>query len=555
MKINRESRFSRVPANLDIQRSKFDRSSQFKCTFNTGDLVPCFVDEVLPGDTFSLDTSFVCRMATPLFPVMDNCFLDFWFFFVPNRLLWEHWKELNGENNVSAWIPNQEYSTPKIVAPAGGWPEGSIADYFGIPTKVGGIKVNALPFRAYKLIWNEWFRSEALQDPELVNVGDVEVENALTNNYTKLLKVNKRHDYFTSALPSPQRGPSVLLPLGESAPVYFSDDDNDYLTQADAGYPVWDMPYLDGGDGYYRAIWSFDEDNSEAKLVAENSEEPYEIDFGYSKPTIINARTDLRNATAATINQLRQAFAVQRLYERDARSGSRYREFLKAHFGVSVPDATVQVPEYLGGASVPINISQVVQTSGSDIDGQTTPQGNVAGYSKTVVQRKGSFTKSFSEHGFIIGVMAARTMRSYQQGLNRLWTRSDRLSYYLPVLANLGEQPILNQEIYATGIVSVDSSVFGYQEAWAEYRYKPSYVAGKFRSNAAGTLDSWHYADDYDSQPYLSAEWLQEPTANVDRTLAVSSESSDQFIIDMWFNLTCVRPMPLYSVPGLLDHH
>ena len=573
MNRNSNSRFAQAPQ-VDIQRSTFDRSSGHKTTFNAGKLVPIYVDEVLPGDTFEMKTSAIIRGSTPIFPVMDNANLDIYFFFVPNRLVWDHWKEFNGENTTSKWEQTTEYSIPQMAPPIGngsvvGWEKGTLADYMGIPTLVGpgasqtnsNWTVNHLPFRAYCLIWNEWFRDQNLQDPVLIDTGDSQTngshlvpENnqnttaiyqaALTG--ANLLPVNKYFDYFTGALPEPQKGPDVLLPLGNTAPVITINKQNEVIPK----YPItfWSNAFTQLGETHDLGIQVTGQ--KVGKLVhAKNGETVSEPIGAYPN----NLVADLGNATAATINELRLAFQLQKLYERDARGGTRYIEIIKSHFGVTSPDARLQRPEYLGGERIPINIDQVIQTSGT-AEG-TTPQGNTGAYSLTGNQ--GSYFKhSFVEHGYILGLACVRTEHTYQQGLEKIWNRKNRFDFYWPALANIGEQAILNKEIYLQAVKEVDEQAFGYQEAWAEYRYKPSRVSSAFRSNiTSGSLDAWHYADYYEELPKLSAEWVQETYKNVDRTLAVQSTLEDQYIADFWFKCKCTRPMPIYSIPGLIDHH
>lgn len=554
MNRNQYTRFSRNPANVDIERSSFDRSSQYKTTLSAGKLIPFYIDEVTAGDTFSLDTSFVCRMATPIAPVMDTAFLDKWYFFVPHRILWENWKAMNGEDDPSAWNTPTEYIAPMIkpLDPDAGFPAFSNADYLGLPTNVPNIEVNAMPFRALAMIWNEFFRDQNLQEPLLINKGGASsVDRVYANS---LFDVNKRHDFYTSALPSPQKGPSVLLPLTGFAPVVPMADDwsADQLRLADYNFPRFtsmvsgSYTTVDGTTGNGGTVLAGSAGSSNMGLDTAGATN------GTDGLTFTNLGAD-GTGYEVTINAMRLAFAIQRIFERDARGGSRYREFIKNHFNVTMPDSTAQIPEYLGGESDVINMSQVVQQSATD---SVTPQGNTAGLSKTV-GRNHSFAKSFVEPGYVIGVMAVRTLHSYQQGIDKLWSRKSRFDWYLPALAHIGEQPILVKEIYATGNVDVDESVFGYQEAWADYRYKQSRVTAAFRSNyTGGSLDFWHYADDYESRPFLSADWIKETSVNVERTLAVSEELSPntQFIVDIWIDLKCARPMPLYSIPGLLDH-
>ncbi len=549
MNRNTESHFSVNPINLDIQRSKFVRPSTHKTTFNAGNLIPIYVDEVLPGDTFKMNMSSVIRMSTPIYPVMDNANLDVYFFFVPNRLVWDHWKEFFGENNSTHWEQPVEYEVPQITAPAGGWAKGTIADYMGIPTKIENISVQALPFRAYCKIWNDWFRDQNLKDPAMISMDETTTAGANTGDYVTNaekgalpLKVAKYHDYFTAALPEPQKGPEVTIGgLTSYAPVITKTETTNQTT------PLrWqEISGTQTGTGKLAIFYNNASNNETVGKMWDNQ------NSGYQTIAPNNLYADLSGGTATSINALRQAFAIQRLYEKNARGGTRYIEIIKAHFGVQSPDARQQRSEYLGGTRVPINMDQVVQTSNSG-DG-ITPQGNTAAYSLTAFNES-MFTKSFTEHGYIIGLACIRTEHTYQQGIERFWSRKKMLDYYFPTLANLGEQAILNKEIYAQGNAT-DDEAFGYQEAWAEYRYKPSRVSGAMRSNYQTTLDAWHYADKYTKQPILSSEWIDETSANIDRTLAVQSTTEDQFIADFYFACEATRPMPLYSIPGLIDHH
>lgn len=565
MNRNTESHFSLSP-HVDISRSRFDRSASLKTSFNAGDVVPFFLEEVLPGDTFSVDTSKVVRMQTLLTPMMDNVYLDTYYFFVPNRLVWDHWKEFCGENTESAWIPQTEYTMPQITSPAGqGWSVGTLADYFGIPTGVAGLSVSALPFRAYALIMNEWFRDQNLQDPLVVPTDDSTVAGVNTGTLVtdvakggKPFIAAKYHDYFTSALPAPQKGPDVTIPVATGGEINVVGNGKALAITDGTALGSWaglrDSRYsVNYAQNLGLAVGSVSA-NTGAFATADAAK-------AVGVPTLDQLAGHPENsgligvqsavAQAATINQLRLAFQIQKFYEQQARGGSRYTEVVRSFFGVTSPDARLQRPEYLGGNRVPINVNQIVQQSGTQSG--TTPQGTVVGQSLTT-DKHSDFTKSFTEHGLIIGVMVARYDHTYQQGLNRLWSRKDKFDFYWPVFANIGEQAIKNKEIFAQG-TDKDNEVFGYQEAWAEYRYKPNMVTGEMRSAYAQSLDVWHLADDYSTLPSLSDSWIREDKANIDRVLAVTSAVSNQFFADIYVKNYCTRPMPMYSVPGLIDHH
>ena len=521
---SQQHQFSEVP-HADIQRSTFDRSHGLKTTFNAGQLVPIYVDEALPGDTFSCNLTAFSRLATPINPTMDNAFMDTHFFAVPIRLVWEDFEEFMGETKtykaagsdrldgtpdftVAAPVP------PTITAGGSGETEGSLSDYLGIPTKVAALEFSALWHRAYTLVWNDWFRDENLQAPKTISTAS----GTDATSYT-LLNRGKKHDYFTSALPWPQKGADVTLPLGVSAPVTMDGvQDIGYADIMTSGGSVQSTLTTGGSGGQ---VYATTRDTSDGSLLY----------------------ADLTDATSSTINQLRLAFATQKFLEIQARGGSRYIEVIKNHFNVTSPDARLQRPEYLGGGSSPVNISPVAQTSSTDA---TTPQGNLSAIGTTVLSGH-SFTKSFTEHTIVIGIVSVRTDLTYQQGLNRMFSRETIYDYYWPTLSTIGEQAVKNKEIYAQG-TSADDTTFGYQERYAEYRYKPSGVTGKFRSNATGTLESWHYAQEYASLPLLGDSWIQVTDTNVQRTLAVASEP--QFIFDSLFKLRCTRPMPVNSIPG-----
>lgn len=558
MNRNVESHFALNPTSIDLSRSTFDRSSSVKTSFNAGDIVPFFLEEVLPGDTFNVKSSKVIRMQTLLTPMMDNVYLDTYYFFVPNRLVWKHWKEFNGENTESAWIPTTTYEVPQITSPADtGWSVGTIADYFGIPTGVPNLSVSALPFRAYALIMNEWFRDQNLSDPLVVPDDDATVAGVNTGTFVsdvakggKPYIAAKYHDYFTSCLPSPQKGPDVKIPVASVGDLPVVTKQSIHPTN-NFGIYGNSYPQVTDSESLLHTgslTTSMDTGRSNFKSGAALQISPNNHFFD---PINLWAVSD-GNAASATINQLRLAFQIQKLYERDARGGSRYIEILKSHFGVTSPDARLQRPEYLGGNRVPININQVIQQSGTG-SGSSTPQGTVVGMSQTTDSHS-DFIKSFTEHGFIIGVMVARYDHTYQQGLDRMWSRKDRFDYYWPVFANIGEQAVKNKEIYAQGN-DEDDEVFGYQEAWADYRYKPNRVTGEMRSAYAQSLDVWHLADDYAQRPSLSDSWIREDKTNIDRVLAVTSSVSNQFFADIYVQNRATRPMPLYSIPGLIDHH
>lgn len=554
---------------INISRSKFNQNHIVKTSFNAGKLIPIEVKEILPGDTVKLKTNVVIRTSSPpLKPVMDNLFLDVYHFFVPNRTVWDHWEEFMGANKSTFWTQPTQYTIPQNTSTTATYiPKAkTVADYMGIP--VGKrIDANALPFRGYCKIFNDWFRDENTMSPAYYQTNDSNVNwdyNAPSTNATgyvnsaykggDLCPVAKLHDYFTSALPEPQKGPDVTIPLGEQAPVY----GNGNILQFNSGtkYPVeiqnTTQTSTASGTYFYGT-----------RLIRNGGTlSDYDTSLGLATkaqnatPAIY---TDLTQATAASINALRQAFQLQRMFEKDARGGTRYVEILKNHFGVTSSDARLQRAEYLGGKRIPINIQQVIQTSNGT---SSSPQGNPAAYSLTADSSEG-FTKSFEEHGYLFTVCCVRQMHSYSQGLNKMWSRKIREDFYFPVFANLGEQPILNKEIYAQGKGTTDSSgeiiddqVFGYQEAWSEYRYTPAKITGQMRpSYGTGNYANWHLGDNYASLPTLSNTFIQETQVNIDRMLSATSTANDQFIADFYFEETDTRPMPMYSIPGLIDHN
>ncbi|WNK12555.1 MAG: major capsid protein [Microvirus sp.] len=520
--------FSQVPR-ADIPRSSFNRSHGHKTTLDAGLLVPVFVDEVLPGDTFNLKASIFARLATPIVPVMDNMYMDMFFFFVPNRLLWDQWQRFCGEqdnpgDSIDFLVPYVDHVSAAPVSLG-------MADYFGIPLR--RCAPCAFPFRAYNLIFNEWFRDENLVNRAWFSHGD----GPDLPEYFPLQRRGKRHDYFTSCLPWPQKGPGVEIPIASSAPVV--------ATSLTIGPTFNTYPGVGVGDQLDVTSSNFTVTHPTPGVGVNQ--------LRWENPGLT---ADLTNATAATINTLRQAFQIQKLLERDARGGTRYIELLRSHFGVVSPDARLQRPEFLGGGSIPIHVNPVAQTSGSPpiAGGYTpTPQGNLAAFGVAAAGGIG-FSKSFVEHGVILGLVSVRADMSYQQGLHKMWSRRSRYDFYWPAFAHLGEQSVLQREIFlehedAAG--NTNDDVFGYQERWAEYRYFPSKITGQFRSDSALPLDVWHLAQKFDVPPKLDKTFIEE-NPPIDRVIAVPSEP--HFLFDSHFTMKCTRPMPVYSVPGMIDH-
>lgn len=571
MNPNVENVFSYNQITLDQSRSGFDLSHDVLTTWKNGDLIPIGEPvEVLAGDTFDVNINAIIRMTTPIFPVMGNRYFDFYAFFVPGRLVWDHWEEFHGANKLTAWEPTTEYTIPLINAPSGGWTEGTIADYFGIPTKIGNISVNALPFRAYTLIWNEWFRDETRKDRSMIHKDEVTRTGVNTGTYTTdaelgglPLKVARFHDLFSTTLRRPQRSPNIYIPLGGTtgtAPVITSNQDKYNNTVAMKFRATNGNELADSTKYTLGTAHGSNDRNYEQKLWAISNSPTISSSNPLLAPSNLFAKLDsTSNLYSSTINELREAFAIQRYYEAMARAGGgRFTEIIYRMFGVKSPDARLQRPEYIGAVRQPINIQAVLQTSSTD---SVSPQGNVAANSMSVIANEHIGTYSATEPGYLIFLGACRTDHSYQQGLSQVWNRRTKFDIYWPQLANIGETAVLNKRIYAQGssVVDtdgniVDDQVFGYQEAWAEYRYLNNTVHGDFRSNASGSLDAWHYADYYTALPIgVSDSWIDEPYTNVARTLAV--QTGPQFIGDFYFDMKAYRPMPVESIPGLIDHH
>lgn len=573
MSLNLNSHFATVPT-MNHPRSTYDMSCNIKTSFNVGDVVPFFCTEVLPGDTWKLDTDKVLRMPPLVTAPMDNLVLDTYYFFVPNRILWEHWRDFLGENRQSAWIPATEYEIPQVKAPVDGWSRGTIADYLGIPVGIPNLSVNALPFRAYAMIIDEWFRSENLQDPLNIPKTDAVVQGTNGTDYvTDIAKggkpfiANKFFDLFTSCLPDPQKGPDVTIGVADHNPVPVFPTANkswDFSTKptglSPMSYSVVDSnkAFLVDTGKVYNTFLAGTETPGKASYKVDTTQATTGSEGVYIAPD--NLFADVNDVSVITINQLRQAFQIQRFYEKNARSGSRYRELLKCHFGVTLEDSRAMIPEYLGGNRVPININQIASTFSSN---SSSPLGDIGGISITNDSHF-DFQKSFTEHGLLMGVLVVRYKHTYSQGLQKYWSKKDKFDFFWPTLANLGETAVYNKELYCqngTANASVNDEVFGYQEAWYEYRYLPDLCTGAMRPTAdtSDSLALWHFGDYYNTLPTLSSQWLQEDAKNVDRVLAVpainSQIATNQLFADILVSSVTTRVVPTYSVPGLIDHN
>lgn len=587
---NPVSNFAYATKDIEISRSSFNMHHGLKTTMSAGLLYPILCQEVIPGDTFSMQTNVVARMSTPIHPVMDDCYLDIYYFFVPNRIVWDHWKQFMGEPEDDPYLDTAQYSIPQLYLPSDGYggvaysfPYKSVLDYFGVAPGTSVPSINALPFRAFGKIWNEWFRDQNLMDAIDVPTDDAdtgaayvtdneEVGNRYWSNnnrtnpdaYVKnvihggdLPPVAKYHDYFTSALKEPQKGDPAAIPLNGFAPVYAIGDLDVRSVLGDAVPTPVDLVDVNGNAASTGVMTVTNGTMTKYNSPGQTSNGNV---FYNNLAANLGLNVDASNSIGAaysTISDLRYAFQMQKFLETSNRFGSRYRELIYGHFGVTAPDTEIQVPEYLGGKRIHVNMNQVAQTSSTD---EISPQGNMAAYSLTS-DSYSSFTKSFTEHGFIIGVCCFRTAHTYSQGIEKYFLKKDKFDFYFPEFANISEQPIRNVEIYSPPANSDEASnyeydgIFGYQEAWAEYRFKPNRISGEFRPTYPQSLDSWHYGDYYDSQPYLSSEWIRETRSNIDRTLAVSSDVSDQFLCDFYWKINATRPLPMYSIPGLADHH
>ena len=571
MNRNVESHFAMLPR-AEIQRSRFDRSFSHKTTFNVGDVVPIFLDmDILPGDTVTVDTSKVIRLQTLLKPIFDNVYLDTYFFFVPNRLLWSHWKEFMGENTSSAWAPTTTYSIPQMMVYSSDvTASGTLVDYLGVPVGIYG-SFNALPIRAYSLICNEWFRDENLTNPLVLNTGDANTTYVSTGDCEAggaLFKASKYHDYFTSCLPAPLKANQPVLAPISSTPGIIANVGMNLYTHENLGN---DIAGTTGGNSDYPLVGHFAHNGTLGSQLLKNNTNTGTVDYstvgsGGSESSSSAYRPDnlyayipktpawpsgITGALSVSIADLRNAFQIQKLLERDARSGTRYTEVISAHFNTTSPDSRLQRPEYLGGSRVNISVHQVTNQS----EGTNQFLGSLGAFGMTV-ERHSDFTYSATEHGIILGVCVARYDHTYSQGIERGWLRKNRFDYFWPALSTISEQPVYTQELYVgTQITALSTApIFGYQEAWADYRYKPNRVSGEMRPDVTNTLAVWHLGDDYAAQPYLSDSWIREDKTNVDRVLAVQSSVSNQIMLDVAFNAWYTRPMPMYSIPGLVDH-